>query len=123
MNTIIIIVIDIHIGLIRKLNMIINRVATPSNQRLFALRRKKLNFKIILSEGPRSCRIPEKRLIEVASFIKHLNPYFTSILQSYLKAVFIERFNRTLLHSISKPMFISDDDNWVNLLTEAITTY
>ena len=35
------------------------------------------------------------------------------------KFVFIERFNRTLLHIISKPMFINIDDNWVNLIIDA----
>ena len=35
----------------------------------------------------------------------------------------IERFNRTLLHIINKPMFINGDCNWVNILNDAIVTY
>ena len=42
---------------------------------------------------------------------------------SDLKAVFIERFNRTLLHIINKPMFINGDGNWVNILNDAVVTY
>ena len=42
---------------------------------------------------------------------------------SDLKAVFIERFNRTLLHIINKPMFINGDGNWVNILNNAVVTY
>ena len=45
------------------------------------------------------------------------------ILLSDLKAVFIERFNRTLLHIINKPMFINGDGNWVNILNDAVITY
>ena len=37
--------------------------------------------------------------------------------------MFIERFNRTLLHIINKPMFISGDGNWVNILNDAVITY
>ena len=35
----------------------------------------------------------------------------------------IERFNRTLLHIINKPMFINGDGNWVNILNDAVITY
>ena len=42
---------------------------------------------------------------------------------SDLKAVFIERFNRTLLLIINKPMFINGDSNWVNILNDAVITY
>ena len=42
---------------------------------------------------------------------------------SDLKAVFIERSNRTLLHIINKPMFINGDCNWVNILNDAVITY
>ena len=42
---------------------------------------------------------------------------------SDLKAVFIERFNRTFLHIINKPMFINGDGNWVNILNDAVVTY
>ena len=37
--------------------------------------------------------------------------------------MFIERFNRTLLHIINKPMFINGDGNWLNILNDAFTTY
>ena len=49
----------------------------------------------------------------------------TKICSTYsdLKAVFIERFNRTLLPTNNKPMFINDDSNWVNGLNDAIITY
>ena len=58
---------------------------------------------------------------------KHLNLYLnkTKLYSTYsdLKAVFIERFNRTLLHIINKPMFIKGDGNWVNILNDAVVTY
>ena len=37
--------------------------------------------------------------------------------------MFIERFNRRLLHIIIKPMFINGDGNWVNILNDAVITY
>ena len=37
--------------------------------------------------------------------------------------MFIERFNRTLLNIINKPMFINGDGNWVNILNDAVVTY
>ena len=37
--------------------------------------------------------------------------------------MFIERFNRTLLHIINKPMFINGNGNWVNILNDAVVTY
>ena len=37
--------------------------------------------------------------------------------------MFLERFNRTLLHIISKPMFINGDGNWVNIINDAVITY
>ena len=36
--------------------------------------------------------------------------------------MFIERFNRTLLHIINKPIFINGDGNWVNILNDAVIT-
>ena len=61
------------------------------------------------------------------------NKTFKSLLKGYerklystlsdLKVVFIERFNRTLLHIINKPMFINGDGNWVNILNDAVITY
>ena len=35
----------------------------------------------------------------------------------------IERFKRTLLHIINKPMFINGDGNWVIILIDAVITY
>ena len=37
--------------------------------------------------------------------------------------MFIERFNRTLLHIIHKPMFNNGDGIWVYLLSDAVVTY
>ena len=91
-------------------------------------------FKTILSEG----RNPEKLWVDRGS--EFYNKTFKSLLKEYgngkaasgiqlystysdLKAVFIERFNRTLLHIINKPMFINGDGNWVNILNDAVVTY
>ena len=54
-----------------------------------------------------------------------LKEYETKLYSTYsdLKAVFIERFNRTLLHIINKPMFINGDGNWLNILNDAVVTY
>ena len=98
-------------------------------------------FKTILSDG----RKPEKLWVDRGS--EFYNKTFKSLLKEYgtgkaasgisetasqielystysdLKAVFIERFNRTLLHIINKPMFINGDGNWVNILNDAVLTY
>ena len=37
--------------------------------------------------------------------------------------MFIERFDKTLLHIINKPMFITGAGNWVNILNDAVITY
>ena len=91
-------------------------------------------FKTILSEG----RKPKKLWVDRGS--EFYNKTFKSLLKEYgtgkaasgielystysdLKAVFIERFNRTLLHIINKPMFINGDGNWVNILNDAVVTY
>ena len=37
--------------------------------------------------------------------------------------IFIERFKRTKLHIINKPIFFNDDGNWVNILNDAVITY
>ena len=91
-------------------------------------------FKTILSEG----RKPEKLWVDRGS--EFYKKTFKSLLKEYgtgkaasgielystyidLKAVFIERFNRTLLHIINKPMFINGDGNWVNILNDAVVTY
>ena len=98
-------------------------------------------FKIILSESPQGGsepRKPEKLWVDRSS--EFYNKTFKSLLKEYgtgkavsgielystyseLKAVFIERFNRTLLHIINKPMFINGDGNWVYILNDAVVTY
>ena len=91
-------------------------------------------FKTILSEGPlggSESRKPEKLWVDRGS--EFYNKTFKSLLKEYetkiysiysdLKAVFIERFNRTLLHIMNKPMFINGDGNWVNILSDAVITY
>ena len=98
-------------------------------------------FKIVLSEHPQGGsepRKPEKLWVDRGS--EFYNKTFKSLLKengtgkaasgielystySDLKAVFIERFNRTLLHIINKPMFINGDGNWVNILNDAVVTY
>ena len=91
-------------------------------------------FKIVLSEHPQGGsepRKPEKLWVDRGSefynrtFKYLLEEYEAKIYSTYndLKAVFIERFNRTLLHIINKPMFINGDDNWVNILNDAVITY
>ena len=91
-------------------------------------------FKTILSEGPMGgseSRKPEKLWVDRGSefynktFKSLLKEYETKIYStySYLKAVFIKRFNRTLLHIKNKPIFINGDGNWVNILSDAVITY
>ena len=91
-------------------------------------------FKTILSKG----RKPEKLWVDRGS--EFYNKTFKSLLKEYgtgkaasgielystysdLKAVFIEKFNRTLLHIINKPMFFNGDGNRVNILNDAVVTY
>ena len=54
-----------------------------------------------------------------------LGEYETELYSTYsdLKAVFIERFKRTLLHISNKPMFINGDGNWVDILNDPVITY
>ena len=98
-------------------------------------------FKIVLSEHPQGGsepRKPEKLWVDRGSefykktfkslLIEYGTGKATSGIELYsiysdLKAVFIERFNRTLLHIINKPMFINGDGNWVNKLNDAVVTY
>ena len=91
-------------------------------------------FKIVLSEHPQGGsepRKPGKLWVDRGSefynktFKSLLKEYETKLYSTYsdLKAVFIERFNRTLLHIINKPMFINGDGNWVNILNDAVVTY
>ena len=87
------------------------------------------SFKIVLSEH----RKPEKLKLWVERSSEFYNKTFKSLLKEYktklfstysdLKAVFIERFIRKLLHIINKPMFINGDGNWVNILNDAVITY
>ena len=91
-------------------------------------------FKTILSEGPQGgseYRKPENLCVDRCSefykktFKSLLKEYEIKLFSTYsdLKAVFLERFNRTLLHIINKPMFINGDGNWVNILNDAVITY
>ena len=75
-------------------------------------------FKKVLSEHPQGGsepKKPEKLWVDRGSefynktFKSLLKEYETKLYSTYsdLKAVFIERFNRTLLHIINKPMFIN----------------
>ena len=59
------------------------------------------------------------------TFKSLLEEYETKLYSTYsdLKAVFIEKFNRILLHLINKPMFINAEGNWVNILNDAVITY
>ena len=60
------------------------------------------------------------------TFKSLLKEYETKLYSTYsdLKAVFIERFNRTLLlYKINKPIFINGDGNWVKILNGSVITY
>ena len=91
-------------------------------------------FKTILSEGPQGgseSRKPEKLWVDRGSELYNktikslLKEYETKLYSTYndLKAVLIERFNRTLLNIINKSMFINSDGNWVNIINDADITY
>ena len=49
--------------------------------------------------------------------------YHMELYQTYiaLNAAFIARFNRTLLHIITKSMYINGYFDWINLLNKLIT--
>ena len=90
-------------------------------------------FKIVLGESPQGGfedRKPEKLWVDRASEFYNktikslLKEYETELYSTYsdLKVVFIERFNKTLLHIFNKPMFINGDGNWVNILKDAAVT-
>ena len=79
-------------------------------------------FKIVLGEHPQGGsepRKPEKIWVDRGSEFYYktlkslIKEYETKLFSTYsdLKAVFIERFNRTLLQIINKPMFINGDGN------------
>ena len=91
-------------------------------------------FKIVLDESPQGgseSRKPEKLWVDRGSEFYNktlkslLKEYETKLHSTYsdLKAVFIERINRTLLHIINKSMFFNGDGNWVNILNDAVVTY
>ena len=91
-------------------------------------------FKTILSEGPQGgCESRKSEKLWVDTGSEFYNKTFKSLLKEYetklystysdLKAVFIERFIRTLLHIINKPILINGDGNWVNILNDAVITY
>ena len=91
-------------------------------------------FKTILSECPQGGsehRKPEKLWVDRGSELYNktlkslLKEYETKPYSTYsdLKAVFIERFKRTFLHIINKPMFINGDGNCVNISIDAVITY
>ena len=93
-----------------------------------------IGFKIALSENPQGgseSRKPEKLWVDRGSELSNktikslLKEYERKLYSTYsdLKAVFIERFKRTLLHIINKPVFINGDGNWVKLLNDAVITY
>ena len=69
---------------------------------------------------------PSYRCAAINKTIKSLlKEYETEIYSTYsdLKAVFIERFNRTLSHIINKPRFINGHGNCLNILNDAVVTY
>ena len=91
-------------------------------------------FKTILSEGSQGgseSRNQEKFWVDRCrefynkTFKSLLKEHETKLYSTYsdLKAVFIEKFNRTFLHIINKSIFINGDGNWVNILNDAVITY
>ena len=59
------------------------------------------------------------------TFLHYLNEQNIQIYSTHsdLKAVFVERFNRTLLDLIKKPMYIEGKGNWLNHLDAALQKY
>ena len=59
------------------------------------------------------------------TFLHYLNEQNIQIFStnSDLKAVFVERFHRTLLDLIKEPMFIEGKGNWLNHLDAALQIY
>ena len=101
-----------------------NEWAVPLNKSVLSITN---GFKIVIGKS----RKPEKLWVDRGSEFYNktikslLKEYETELYSTYsdLKAVFIERFNRTLLHKFNKPMFINGDCNWVNILNDAVKTY
>ena len=83
-------------------------------------------LKTILSDKRKPAKLWVDRGSEFynKTFKSLLNEYETDLFSIYsdLKAVFIEKFIKTLLHIINKPMFSNGDGNWVNVLNDAIVT-
>ena len=91
-------------------------------------------LKIVLGEDPQGGSKNRKReKLWVNRGVEFCNKTFQSLPKEYetelystysdLKVVFIERFNRTLLHINNKPMFINGDGNWVNIINDKVITY
>ena len=59
------------------------------------------------------------------TFLHYLNEQNIQIYSTFsdLKAVFVERFNRTLLNLIKEPMFIEGKGNWLNHINIALKKY
>ena len=59
------------------------------------------------------------------TFLLYLNEQNFQIFStnSYLKTVFVERFNRTLLDLNKEPMYIEGKGNWLNHLDAALQKY
>ena len=59
------------------------------------------------------------------TFLHYLKEQNIHIYSTYsdLKAVFVERFNRTLLDLIKEPMYIEGDACWLNHIDTALETY
>ena len=92
------------------------------------------DFKIVLGEGTQGgseSQKPEKLWVDRGTgfynktFKFLLKEYEIELYSTYsdLKAVFIEMFNRTLLHIINNPRFVNGDVNWEHILKDAVITY
>ena len=85
-------------------------------------------FKTILRGTNLEGRNPETLWVDRGS--EFYNKTFESLLKDYeseqystysaSQAVFIERFNRTLLQIINIPMFVNGDGNWLDILNDAV---
>ena len=84
-------------------------------------------FEIVLGESRKSVKLWVDRGTEFynRTYKSLLKDYETQLYSTYSdsKAVYTERFNRTLLHIINKPMFINGDGSWVNILNVAVIAY
>ena len=59
------------------------------------------------------------------TFLHYFNEQNIQIYSTHsdLKAVFVERFNRTLLDLIKEPMYIKGKGNWLNHINKALDKY